>query len=42
MPTSSFIKNAGAIDFLLEGGNAGTDQWAIALFLFLLTGCPND
>jgi hypothetical protein len=31
MPTASYVKVAGAIDFLVEGINAGTDQWAIAL-----------
>ena len=31
MPTASYVKIAGAIDFLVEGINAGTDQWAITL-----------
>ena len=31
MPTASYTKVAGAIDYLVEGLNAGTDQWAIAL-----------
>lgn len=31
MPTASYIKNAGTIDFLVEGINAGSDQWAFAL-----------
>lgn len=31
MPTASYTKVAGAIDFIVEGINAGTDQWAIAL-----------
>lgn len=31
MPTASYVKVAGAIDFITEGINAGTDQWAIAL-----------
>jgi hypothetical protein len=31
MPTASYVKVAGAIDFIVEGINAGTDQWAIAL-----------
>ena len=28
---AAYIKVAGAIDFLVEGINAGTDQWAFAL-----------
>lgn len=28
---ASYVKVAGAIDYLLEGLNAGTDQWAFAL-----------
>lgn len=28
---ATYTKVAGAIDFLLEGSNAGTDQWAVAL-----------
>ena len=28
---ATYNKIAGAIDFLLEGSNAGTDQWAFAL-----------
>lgn len=28
---ASYVKVAGAIDFLLEGLNSGTDQWAFAL-----------
>jgi len=28
---AAYVKNAGAIDFLVEGINAGTDQWAFAL-----------
>lgn len=31
MPTASYIKIPAAIEDLQEGGNAGTDQWAIAL-----------
>jgi hypothetical protein len=31
MPTASYVKVAGAIDFLVEGINAGSDQWAVAL-----------
>ena len=31
MPTSAYFKVPAAIEDLLEGGNAGTDQWAIAL-----------
>ena len=31
MPTSAYSKVPAAIEDLLEGGNAGTDQWAIAL-----------
>lgn len=31
MPTASFVKIPGAIEDILEGGNAGTDQWAVAL-----------
>lgn len=31
MPTASYVKIPAAIEDLLEGGNAGTDQWAIAL-----------
>ena len=31
MPTASFVKIPAAIEDLLETGNAGTDQWAIAL-----------
>lgn len=31
MPTASYVKVAGAIDFIVEGINASTDQWAIAL-----------
>jgi hypothetical protein len=31
MPTASYVKVAGAIDFLVEGINAGSDQWAVSL-----------
>lgn len=31
MPTASYVKVTAAIEDLLETGNAGTDQWAIAL-----------
>lgn len=31
MPTASYVKIPAAIEDILEGGNAGTDQWAIAL-----------
>lgn len=31
MPVASYVKVAGAIDFMVEGANFGTDQWAIAL-----------
>lgn len=31
MPTASYVKVPAAIEDILEGGNAGTDQWAIAL-----------
>jgi hypothetical protein len=31
MPTASFTKITAAIEDIVEGGNAGTDQWAIAL-----------
>ncbi len=31
MATLTYVKVAGAIDNLMEGNNAGTDQWAFAL-----------
>lgn len=31
MPTASYVKIPAAIEDILETGNAGTDQWAIAL-----------
>lgn len=31
MPTSAYFKVPAAIEDLLEGGNAATDQWAVAL-----------
>jgi hypothetical protein len=31
MPTASYVKIPAAIEDIVEGGNAGTDQWAIAL-----------
>lgn len=31
MPTASYVKIAAAIEDIVEGINAGTDQWAIAL-----------
>lgn len=31
MPTASFVKVPAAIEDVLESGNAGSDQWAIAL-----------
>lgn len=31
MPTASYVKVTAAIEDILEAGNAGTDQWAIAL-----------
>lgn len=31
MPTASYVKIPAAIEDILKGGNAGTDQWAIAL-----------
>lgn len=31
MPTASYVKIPAAIEDIVEAGNAGTDQWAIAL-----------
>lgn len=31
MPTASFVKIPAAIEDIVESGNAGSDQWAIAL-----------
>jgi hypothetical protein len=31
MPTASYVKIPAAIEDIVEGGNAGTDQWAIGL-----------
>ena len=31
MPTASYVKVPSAIEDIVESGNAGTDQWAIAL-----------
>lgn len=31
MPTASYVKVPAAIEDIVEGGNAGTDTWAIAL-----------
>lgn len=31
MPTASYVKVPAAIEDILESGNAGSDQWAIAL-----------
>lgn len=31
MPTASYVKVTSAIEDILESGNAGSDQWAIAL-----------
>lgn len=31
MPTASFVKIPAAIEKIVEAGNAGSDQWAIAL-----------
>lgn len=31
MPTASFVKVPAAIEDIVESGNAGSDQWAIAL-----------
>lgn len=31
MPSASYVKVAGAIEFLVKAGNAATDQYAIAL-----------
>ena len=31
MPTASYVKIPAAIEDIVETGNAGTDQWAIAL-----------
>ena len=31
MPTASYVKIPAAIEDVVEGGNSGTDQWAIAL-----------
>lgn len=31
MPTASYVKIPSAIEDIVEAGNAGTDQWAIAL-----------
>ena len=31
MPTASFVKVPAAIEDIVESGNAGSDQWAVAL-----------
>ena len=31
MPTASYVKIPAAIEDIVEAGNAGTDQWAVAL-----------